>query len=231
MGTRALNDVRARITAAAHRAGRDPGDVELLAVSKGRSDAAVREIYDAGHRAFGENRPQGLQGRFDGGLPGDIAWHFIGHVQRRAIRSMAPRIVLLHSLDRASLIEAWGRLDDPPPVLIEVNIGDEPQKHGFEPSQVPAAAERVVELDIPLRGLMIIPPQVAVAEDARRWFSALRDLGEELTVDHPGAVELSMGMTDDFEVAVEEGASIVRVGRAIFEAADPGTRIERSSED
>jgi len=230
MGTRELNDVRERAAAAARRAGRDPLDVRLLAVSKGRPDDAVRELYDAGQRAFGENRPQGLVARIQGNLPDDIEWHFIGNVQRRAVKVIAPPIVLLHSLDRDSVVEAWGRLDDPPPVLIEVNIGSEPQKHGFEPEQVGRAADHVAGLGIPLRGLMIIPPRVREAEEARRWFSELRELGERLRLDHPSAIELSMGMTDDFEVAIEEGSTIVRVGRAIFEAA-PSTRNDRTPED
>ena len=230
MDTRALNEVGKRIASAARRSGRDPGDVRLLAVSKGRSDAAVRALYEAVQRAFGENRPQGLLARLDGDLPEDIQWHFVGNVQRRAIRAIAPAIVLLHSLDRTSLVEAWSRLENPPPVLIEVNIGAEPQKHGFDPDDVLGAAEYVAELHIPLHGLMIIPPQVRVEEDARRWFSALRELGERVTADHPSAVELSMGMTDDFEIAVEEGASIVRVGRAIFDGA-AGVDNERSPED
>ncbi len=230
MGAGALNDVKRRIVAAARRADRDPSDIRLLAVSKGRSDEAVRELYDAGQRAFGENRPQGLVARIRGHLPDDIDWHFIGNVQRRAIKVIAPQIVLLHSLDRDSIVEAWGRLENPPPALIEVNIGSEPQKHGFEPGQVRRTADRVTDLGIPLHGLMIIPPRVQEANDARRWFSELRELSELVRIDHPSAVELSMGMTDDFEVAVEEGSTIVRVGRAIFEAA-PSIRTHPSPED
>ena len=217
MGIRELNSVQRRIEAAALRSGRDPSDVRLLAVSKGRSDGAVRELYDAGQRAFGENRPGGLTGRLDGDLPGDIEWHFIGNVQRRAIRRVAPHIVMLHSFDRLSLIAPWARLENPPPVLIEVNIGEEPQKHGFAPAGTLEAADAAVSAGITVAGLMIIPPRAAVAEEARRWFSRLRDLGERLRTAHPSAVELSMGMTEDFEVAVEEGSTIVRVGRAIFE--------------
>jgi len=217
MGIRELNSVRRRIEAAAQRAGREPGDVRLLAVSKGRSDRAVRELYDAGQRAFGENRPGGLAGRLEGDLPGDIEWHFIGNVQRRAIKRVAPHIVLLHSFDRLSLVAPWSRLEEPPPVLIEVNIGEEPQKHGFAPAETFGAADAAAAAGITVAGLMIIPPRVTVPEDARRWFSGLRDLGERLRAAHPTAVELSMGMTEDFEIAVEEGSTIVRVGRAIFE--------------
>ena len=220
MGSSALNEVRARIAAAALRVDRDPADISLLAVSKGRSNEAVLELYESGQRAFGENRPQGLKERVNSGLPEDIAWHFVGNVQRRAIRTIAPPITLLHSFDRMSLLEPWSRLEHPPPVLIEVNIACEPQKHGFEPGGVLRVAGLVADQGISVQGLMIIPPQVRIAEEARRWFVELRELGNLLQGEQPAAVELSMGMTDDFEVAVEEGASIVRVGRAIFESVN-----------
>jgi len=220
MATTGLIDVRERIAAAAQRSGRDPDSVTLLAVSKGRSNAAVEELYEFGQRVFGENRPQGLRQRIEGDLPTDIVWHFVGNVQRRAIKTIAPSIALLHSLDRMSLANAWIRLDQPPPVLIEVNIGNEPQKHGFAPTDVLGVADHLALGGVPVRGLMIIPPRVRIAEDARRWFVALRDLGSTLMAEHSGAHALSMGMTDDFEVAVEEGASIVRVGRAIFGPAN-----------
>jgi len=230
MGTGGLNTVRERVAAATQRSGRDAESVLLLAVSKGQPDEAVAELYEAGQRAFGENRPMGLRSRIDAALPADIDWHFIGNVQRRAIKIIAPSIVLLHSLGRTSVAEAWARLEDPPPVLIEVNIGEEPQKHGFAPDAVMEAADHIAGLGVAVHGLMIIPPRARVAEDNRKWFSALRDLGLRVRAEHPSAVELSMGMTDDFEVAIEEGASIVRVGRAIFEAAT-GTSNERSPED
>jgi len=230
MATRALNSIKERMVAAALRVGRDPADVSLLAVSKGRTSEEVRELYDAGQRLFGENRPQGLRDRIAADLPEDIEWHFVGNVQRRAIKLIAPSIVLLHSFDRTRLVEPWAGLERPPPVLIEVNFAAEPQKHGFNPAEVRGAADLVVERGIPLRGLMIIPPRVDVAEDARGWFAGLRELGEAVRSDHPEATELSMGMTDDFEVAIEEGASIVRIGRAIFETTDREIS-EGSSED
>ena len=226
MATTGLTEVEERIASAARRSGRVPDSVTLLAVSKGRSDEAVLELYEAGQRAFGENRPQGLQQRIEGGLPDDIDWHFVGNVQRRAIKTIAPSIVLLHSLDRMSLANAWIRLEEPPPVLIEVNIGDEPQKHGFAPSEVFSVAEHLAAGCVAVRGLMIIPPRVDTPEDARPWFVALRELRDSLVAEHPNARDLSMGMTDDFEVAVEEGASIVRVGRAIFQATNNGRSLE-----
>ena len=227
MAITGLTEVEERIATAASRSGRVADTVTLLAVSKGRSDAAVMELYEAGQRAFGENRPQGLHQRIEADLPEDIDWHFVGNVQRRAIKTIAPSIVLLHSLDRMSLVNAWIRLEKAPPVLIEVNIGDEPQKHGFAPSEVFSVADQLAGGGVAVRGLMIIPPRVALPEDARPWFVALRELRDSLVVEHPNARDLSMGMTDDFEVAVEEGASIVRVGRAIFQA----TNNEHSLED
>ena len=230
MGSSDLNEVKTRIVSAAQRSGRDPADVTLLAVSKGRSNEAVLELYEAGQRTFGENRPNGLKERIEASLPEDIVWHFVGNVQRRAIKTIAPPIVLLHSFDRMRLLEPWSRLEQPPPVLIEVNIASEPQKHGFRPSEVLQVADLVAERRVAVRGLMIIPPRVRVADEARRWFVELRELGAKLQAQHPDAVELSMGMTDDFEVAVEEGASIVRVGRAIFESAN-STTAKRITED
>jgi len=230
MGSSELNEVRGRITSAALRSGRNPADVSLLAVSKGRSNDAVLDLYKAGQRAFAENRRTGLKERVESSLPADITWHFVGNVQRRAIKTIAPPIVLLHSFDRMSLLEPWSRLEQPPPVLIEVNIAAEPQKHGFEPGEVPQVADLVADRGVSVRGLMIIPPRVRMAEEARRWFVGLRELGARLQAQHPEAVELSMGMTDDFEVAVEEGASIVRVGRAIFESTS-NEFSERFTED
>jgi len=115
-------------------------------------------------------------------------------------------------------------------VLIEVNIGDEPQKHGFAPSEIYSVADHLAGGGVSVRGLMIIPPRVDVPEEARPWFVALRELRDGLVAEHPDAGDLSMGMTDDFEVAVEEGASIVRVGRAIFESTNNGIN-GRSLED
>lgn len=230
MAPRDLIEVRERIASAARRSGRDPDRVTVLAVSKGRSDEDVRALYDAGQRVFGENRPQGLRRRFEDALPEDIEWHFVGNVQRRAIKTIAPAIALLHSLDRMSLADAWIRLDEPPPVLLEVNIGAEPQKHGFDPAEIHRVADHLGAGGVSVRGLMIIPPRVTIAEEARHWFVALRELGDALVVDHPDARDLSMGMTEDFEVAVEEGASIVRLGRAIFESAIDETN-NRSLED
>ncbi len=211
-----LRRVRERIAAAAREAGRDPAEVTLLVVSKGRSDAAVRAAYAAGVRDFGENRAEELQARHRAGLPEDVRWHFVGPVQRRKVRVIAPGLHLLHSLDRLRLAATWARLEAPPPVLVEVNVGMEPQKHGFLPETVLDAVGEVRALGIEVRGLMAIPPRPRRPEDSRPFFVRLRELRDEVRRVFPEVTELSMGMTDDFPVAVACGATIVRLGRAIF---------------
>jgi len=211
-----LDEVRARIAAAARRSGRSPGDVTLVAVSKGSPDEDVLAARAAGQRLFGENRPDQLAGRI-ARLDGDLSWHLIGHLQRRAVRHVLVGVAMIESLDRIRLAETLARrLPDVPPVLLEVNLAEEPQKHGVAPVDVPATAAAVVELGLDLRGLMAIPPRPETPEDSRPWFERLAELGDVLGRELSGPVELSMGMSDDFEVAVECGATIVRVGRAIF---------------
>lgn len=222
-----LIEARRRITSAAQRAGRQSSDVTLVVVSKGRSDSEVQQLYDGGHRLFAENRAETLASRFGGPLPVDITWHFVGNVQRRKVKVIAPSVELLHSMDRAHLEEAWARQPNPPPVLLQVNIADEPQKHGYPPAEVLEAAQRLVDLGVSVRGLMILPPAPGVAEDSRPWFIELASIGSELRARHPGAVELSMGMSGDFEVAIECGATIVRLGRAIFGTGEPDIAARR----
>ncbi len=221
MAVRELTEVRRRIAGAVQRAGRQPSDVTLVAVSKGRSDSEVQRLYDGGHRLFAENRADAITSRLSGPLPADITWHFVGSVQRRKVKVIAPSVELLHSMDRARLEGAWAQLPDPPPVLLQVNIAAEPQKHGYSPAEVLEAAQRLVDLGVPVRGLMILPPAPGVAEDSRSWFTELASIGATLRARHPGAVELSMGMSDDFEVAIECGATMIRLGRAIFGTGEP----------
>jgi PLP dependent protein len=217
MAARGLTRARDRIAAAAARAGRDPAEVLLVVVSKGRSDAAVREIYDAGQRVFAENRAEALQDRLAADLPGDLVWHFVGTLQRRKVRSVAPHVALLHSMDRQHLEPVWATQPHRAPVLLQVNLAAEPQKHGYEADQVLAAADRLTALGVAVRGLMTLPPAPSTPEDSRPWFTRLVELGSRLRDRHPDAIELSMGMSDDFEVAVECGATMVRLGRTIFE--------------
>jgi hypothetical protein len=222
MVARQLGEIKARIAGAARRAGRDPADVTLLAVSKGRTDDEVLAAYRAGQRDFGENRAAGLAERLRSDLPDDIRWHFVGTLQRRKVAFVAPVVVLLHSLDRPALARSWSTQEVASPVLLQVNVAREPQKHGFDPDELLDVADHVSDLGISVEGLMTIPPRPEQPADSRRWFEMLAALGERLREHHPAAVQLSMGMTDDFEIGVEAGATIVRVGRAIFEPAPAG---------
>jgi pyridoxal phosphate enzyme (YggS family) len=217
-----LRRVRDRIDAAAKRSGRDPGSVTLVAVSKGHSAADIMAAYEAGHRDFGENRAQEFVDKLSM-VPDDATWHFVGSVQRRKVKLIAPAVSLLHSLDRPSLISAWGALDSPPPALLQIDVAGEAQKHGFAPGEAAEAAAAAHAAGIPVVGVMTIPPLAGRPEDSRPWFDGLRRLRDELRRQWPQVRELSMGMTDDYEVAVECGATIVRVGRAIFEPVTTGS--------
>jgi PLP dependent protein len=203
---------------AAARAKRDLSDITVVAVSKGRTVAEIEALYSEGHRDFGENRAGEMADKV-GQLPEDIRWHFVGALQSNKVRAIRAKTHLLHSLDRGSLAKAWVKgLGQPPPVLIQVNIGGEEQKGGVDPGQASDLVGEAVELGLDPQGLMAIPPLGEVPEDSRRFFISLRELRERLsTAAHPLG-HLSMGMTNDFEVAIEEGASIIRVGRAIFDS-------------
>jgi pyridoxal phosphate enzyme (YggS family) len=209
--------VKDRVGAAAERAGRNPGDIRIVVISKNRSVDDIMAIYEQGHRDFGENRAQELAVKAVE-LPDDIRWHFVGPLQTNKVRIVRPIVELLHSLDRDHLAPAW--LKGPgvaPPALLQVNIGREPQKHGVDPDEAMEACARYRALGVRVIGVMAIPPAVERAEDARPYFAALRAVRDELAGPFAEVVELSMGMTDDFEVAIEEGATLIRPGRAIFD--------------
>ena len=211
-----LELVRRRILAAGTRAGRADGEVTLVIVSKGQSIESIRSLYDRGERDFGENRAQELAAKVDH-LPKDIRWHFVGPLQSNKVRVVRPIAGLLHSLDRPELGPAW--IKGPglaPPALLQVNIGREPQKHGVDPDAAVRVFDDLVGMGVDLIGLMAIPPMGADAEATRPNFGEMRRLADRVAIQHPTRNSLSMGMTDDFEVAVEEGATFVRVGRAIF---------------
>jgi len=196
--------------------------VTILAVSKTFAAAVVREAYDEGLRAFGENYIQEALAKMDD-LPADIEWHMVGHLQSNKARQAAGRFTLIHSLDSMHLAEELNKQaakrDVCQRVLLQVNIADEDSKFGFEPAQVADATAEVAELEhLELRGLMTIGPLVNDPEDIRWVFRELRGLRDKVQAQFAGLNlrELSMGMTGDFETAIEEGATLIRVGRAIF---------------
>ncbi|MFZ0491795.1 MAG: YggS family pyridoxal phosphate-dependent enzyme, partial [Acidimicrobiia bacterium] len=169
-----------------------------------------------GQRLFWENRAQELVAKA-AELPEDVEWHFVGHLQRNKVRHVRPIAQFLHSMDSVPLGTAW--LKGPglaPPVLVEVNIGAEPQKPGVPVSDVQRVAGALVELGVDVRGLMAVPPLVDDPENIRSFFRDLRHLRDRISKTLPSITELSMGMSDDFEIAIEEGSTMIRVGRAIF---------------
>lgn len=206
-----------RIAAASARAGRKADEVTLVVVTKERSVRSIVHLYELGHRHFGENRAQELAAKAPQ-LPPDIVWHFVGPLQSNKARVVRPVVSLLHSFDRADLIGAWAKGSGyPPPVLIQVKIGGEVTKQGVDPNDTLALVEKTKTGGIEVVGLMAIPPPAAKPDDARPGFEELARLGRRVRDSFPEAKHLSMGMSDDFEVAIESGATIVRVGRAIFE--------------
>jgi len=216
-----LAGIRERMNSACSRAGRDPLDVELIAVSKTFPADAVRDCMEAGQSVFGESKLQEAESKMDL-LPGRLSWHFIGRLQRNKIRKILPRFDVIHAVDSLRLA---GHVDDVakdlgvfPKVFLQVNIGGELSKGGFEPEMLRGDLEQLLALDRPeIIGLMCIPPIGPNAEAARPWFVRLRELRDEMQERAGVSLPfLSMGMSGDFEVAIEEGATHVRVGSAIF---------------
>jgi pyridoxal phosphate enzyme (YggS family) len=216
-----LQSVREQVAAAARNAGRDPGDVELVAVSKAHGPLAVREAFDAGQRVFGESRAQEMIAKVPG-LPSATRWHFIGHLQKNKIRKILPLVELIHAVDSVELAmeidRIGGELGLFPRVLLEVNVAGEQTKFGFTPAAVRQQIERLLVLPrVQIEGLMTIAPIAERAEDARPIFAELRALRDSINREASSLLTtLSMGMSGDFVVAVQEGATLVRVGSAIF---------------
>ena len=216
--------VRATIADAAARAGRDSAEVTLIAVSKTQPAELAAEVAGLGVEHFGENRVQEAQGKIPRVrelLGRDPTWHMIGSLQRNKVRSCLALFDLVQSVDSARLAEAISERAEggPAAVLLEVYFGDDPERPGFRPDELLAEAAAILArpgLDV--RGLMTVAPLGSGGEAARSVFRRLRELRDELRERHPGArlAELSMGMTDDYPLAIEEGATMVRVGRAIF---------------
>lgn len=214
-----LEIVRARIGAAAHRAHRDPASIRLVLASKTQTPEAIHAAYDAGARDFGENYVQEAVAK-RAALAGleEIRWHLIGHLQTNKVKLAAGAFVLIHTVDSIRVAEALARVQPTPKVraLIEVNLGAEASKTGVAAGGVEAILDAARD-KIEIAGLMTIPPPAPRAEAARPYFARLRELRDRLAIGSGLALsELSMGMTDDFEVAIEEGATIVRIGRAVF---------------
>jgi hypothetical protein len=214
-----LATVHARIADACARAHREVASVRLVLASKTQPPAAVAAAYAAGARDFGENYVQEAIAKCAALTHlHDARWHLIGHLQSNKARAAVEHFDLIHTLDSARLGNALARIRTNPrmPVLIEVNLGGEASKSGVPPDAVAPLLE-VVRNSVDVRGLMTIPPPAANPSDARRWFTELRQLRDRLATAAGLALqELSMGMTEDFEYAIEEGATIVRVGRAVF---------------
>ncbi len=220
-----LAEVRKRIEAAAARSGRDAESIRLVLISKNSPPEAVMAAYGAGHREFGENRVQVALPKIDA-LPADVVWHLVGHLQSNKVNKVLGRFDLIHSLESRNLAE---RLSEKSlereivsPVLVEVNCSGDAGKNGVPVDQALEFTRSLVDLKgLVVDGLMTIGPLGGGAEGAREAFRELRETYDTLRgEDHPSLPlrELSMGMTDDFEIAVEEGATILRVGRAVFGA-------------
>jgi pyridoxal phosphate enzyme (YggS family) len=229
---RNVRSVQRHIAEAADRVGRNPDGITVVAVTKTQPPEIIRAAYDLGLRHFGENRIGEAETKASY-LPGDVIWHMIGHIQSRKAKQVVPLFQMVHSVDSVKLARhldrACANLAEPLPVLLECNVSGEESKYGFTVSRwAQDAAEKEVLLanikeivalsHLRLQGLMTMAPIVADPEQARPVFARLRCLRDDLAALFPQVDwrHLSMGMTDDFQVAVEEGATLVRVGRAIF---------------
>jgi pyridoxal phosphate enzyme (YggS family) len=218
-----LEEIRRRMADAAQRAGRDPASVRLVAVSKTYPAEAVAAAAATGQRIFGESRVQESRDKIPACPPG-LEWHFIGHLQKNKVRQALPLFRFFHSIDSTALAEAIDRISGETGVkaqgLLEVNVSGEETKYGFTPEELRAQFPTLSKLPhLRIGGLMTMAPYNENPEEARPVFRALRELRDELqsTYQHP-LPELSMGMSGDFEPAIEEGATLVRVGSSIFGA-------------
>ena len=219
-----LAQIRERMAAAARRAGRDPGSVRLVAVSKRVPVERISEAVAAGQLLFGENYLQEAEEKI-GQLPPSAQWHFIGHLQSNKAKAAAELFAMIETVDRLKLARALDKhaaeANRLLPVLVQVNVGREEQKAGALPEAAEALLREMAVLpNLQVRGLMTMPPFFDAPETVRPFFRALRCLSEKLAskglLGIHGPVELSMGMSGDFEVAIEEGATLVRVGTALF---------------
>ncbi|BCS52332.1 YggS family pyridoxal phosphate-dependent enzyme [Geobacter sp. SVR] len=224
-----LAEVREEIRAAAVKAGRDPDGVRLVAVSKTRPTEEVRQCFQAGQLVFGENYVQELQAKA-AGLSEPVEWHFIGHLQSNKVKYIAGIVGMIHSVDRLSLAQEisrqWGRLGKSCDLLVQVNVSGEATKSGATAEEARRLVQEIALLpNLRVRGLMTMPPFFDDPTAARPYFAELRRLSERIAAAGiPGVEmrELSMGMSGDFEAAIQEGATLVRIGTAIFGTRDRG---------
>ncbi len=228
--------MKEKIARAAAKAGRAADDIELVAVSKTHPPEAIHEALDAGHALFGESRVQEARVKIPL-LPGRARWHFIGHLQKNKIRHALPLFELFHGIDTLALAQDLNRVADEagahPRILLEANVAGESTKFGFKPDVLQKQMEELLALDrLQIEGLMTIAPLAAEPESSRKFFAALRELRDALQSKFRVPLpRLSMGMSGDFEVAVEEGATLVRVGTAIFGARSSKAFRPVASED
>ena len=220
-----LARVQEQVAAAAKKSGRAPNDIELVAVSKTHAAEKVQAATEAGQILFGESRVQEARAKIPL-LPSRLRWHFIGHLQKNKIRHALPLFELFHGIDSLALAQDIQRIADEegmqPRVLLEVNLAGEASKHGFAPEALRRDLEAALSLGrLTIEGLMTIPPLAPEAEASRKYFVALRELRNELETEFAVKLpQLSMGMSGDFAVGIEEGATLVRVGTAIFGKRD-----------
>jgi pyridoxal phosphate enzyme (YggS family) len=216
-----LDKIRQQISTAAARCGRDPNGIQLLAVSKKQPIEVIREAIDAGQLLFGENRVQELMSK-QPMLPAKVRWHLIGPLQSNKVRKVLPLAEVIHSVDSVDIARDINRIAAEvglhPKVFLEINLAAESSKHGFTAAAIKDQLSELYELDrLYIQGVMCIPPFDPNPEKSRPFFVMLRELRDELEkIGGAPLPQLSMGMSHDFEVAIEEGATIVRVGTAIF---------------
>ena len=218
-----LKEVQENILKACEKSGRNPEDITLIAVSKTKPVPMLLEIYDENIRDFGENKVQELVEKYDE-LPQDIKWHMIGHLQRNKVKYIVDKVCLIHSVDSYRLAEEINiqakKKNITVPILVEVNIAEESSKFGIHAEDAIALVEQIAQLEnVRIKGLMTIAPFVENPEDNRQYFRNIRQLSVDIAaknIDNVSMNVLSMGMTGDYMVAIEEGATMVRVGTGIF---------------
>jgi PLP dependent protein len=216
-----LERVREQIANAAANSGRSADDVELVAITKTHPAEKVREAVEAGQTLFGENRVQEARAKIPE-LSSNIRWHFVGHLQKNKVRQALPLFEVIHSVDSLALAQDVNRIADAeglyPRVLLEVNVAGEGSKFGFAPDDLRKQMESLLTLArLSIEGLMCIPPLAVESEDSRKFFVEVRELRDALEKEFNMKLpQLSMGMTQDFPIGIDEGATLVRVGTAIF---------------